>query len=139
MGVSEVGKMTLMDVLAGTKTGGYIEGSITISGYPKKQETFPHISSYCEQTDIHSPFVTIYESLVYYAWLHLPSDVYTALSNPFSLISSNLYFNNIIKWVFVEMEVNLNSWVLYSNNLGKLWSTFLEWTACPRNNVKDWQ
>ncbi|KAI6680128.1 hypothetical protein NL676_034009 [Syzygium grande] len=66
---------TLMDVLAGRKTGGYIDGTITISGYPKKQETFARISGYCEQTDIHSPHVTIYESLVYSAWLRLPPEV----------------------------------------------------------------
>ncbi|KAH0704878.1 hypothetical protein KY290_012000 [Solanum tuberosum] len=75
MGVSGAGKTTLMDVLAGRKTGGYIEGSIKISGYPKKQETFARISGYCEQNDIHSPYVTVYESLVYSAWLRLPSDV----------------------------------------------------------------
>ncbi|XWS16405.1 hypothetical protein CRYUN_Cryun34aG0084500 [Craigia yunnanensis] len=40
MGVSGAGKTTLMDVLAGRKTGGYIEGIITVSGYRKKQETF---------------------------------------------------------------------------------------------------
>ncbi|KAB2628644.1 pleiotropic drug resistance protein 2-like [Pyrus ussuriensis x Pyrus communis] len=40
VGVSGAGKTTLMDVLAGRKTGGYIEGSITISGYPKNQATF---------------------------------------------------------------------------------------------------
>uniref|UniRef100_A0A162A6A1 ABC transporter domain-containing protein n=1 Tax=Daucus carota subsp. sativus TaxID=79200 RepID=A0A162A6A1_DAUCS len=75
MGVSGAGKTTLMDVLAGRKTGGYIEGHITISGYPKKQETFARISGYCEQNDIHSPHVTVYESLLYSAWLRLPSDV----------------------------------------------------------------
>ncbi|KAE8056422.1 hypothetical protein FH972_013197 [Carpinus fangiana] len=75
MGVSGAGKTTLLDVLAGRKTGGYIEGSITISGYPKKQETFARISGYCEQTDIHSPHVTVYESLVYSAWLRLPPEV----------------------------------------------------------------
>ncbi|XP_010249930.1 PREDICTED: pleiotropic drug resistance protein 1-like [Nelumbo nucifera] len=75
MGVSGAGKTTLMDVLAGRKTGGYIEGSITISGYPKKQETFARISGYCEQNDIHSPHVTVYESILYSAWLRLPSDV----------------------------------------------------------------
>lgn len=75
MGVSGAGKTTLMDVLAGRKTGGYIDGSVTISGYPKVQETFARISGYCEQNDIHSPFVTVYESLVYSAWLRLPSDV----------------------------------------------------------------
>ncbi|KAL1810495.1 hypothetical protein ACET3Z_027485 [Daucus carota] len=77
MGVSGAGKTTLMDVLAGRKTGGYIEGNITISGYPKKQETFARIAGYCEQNDIHSPHVTVYESLLYSAWLRLPSEVDT--------------------------------------------------------------
>ncbi|KAA8540447.1 hypothetical protein F0562_024634 [Nyssa sinensis] len=75
MGVSGAGKTTLMDVLAGRKTGGYIEGNITISGYPKKQETFARISGYCEQTDIHSPHVTVYESLLFSACLRLPPEV----------------------------------------------------------------
>ncbi|XP_075104943.1 pleiotropic drug resistance protein 1-like [Nicotiana tabacum] len=75
MGVSGAGKTTLMDVLAGRKTGGYIEGGIKISGYPKKQETFARISGYCEQNDIHSPYVTVHESLVFSAWLRLPHDV----------------------------------------------------------------
>lgn len=75
VGVSGAGKTTLMDVLAGRKTGGYIEGSISISGYPKKQSTFARISGYCEQNDIHSPHVTVYESLVYSAWLRLSPDI----------------------------------------------------------------
>ncbi|KAK8988611.1 hypothetical protein V6N11_029994 [Hibiscus sabdariffa] len=75
MGVSGAGKTTLMDVLAGRKTGGYIEGSIKISGFPKKQETFARISGYCEQTDIHSPHLTVYESLLYSAWLRLDPEV----------------------------------------------------------------
>ncbi|XP_048326082.2 pleiotropic drug resistance protein 1-like [Ziziphus jujuba] len=75
MGVSGAGKTTLMDVLAGRKTGGHIDGDIRISGYPKKQATFARISGYCEQNDIHSPHVTVYESLLYSAWLRLPSEV----------------------------------------------------------------
>ena len=75
MGVSGAGKTTLMDVLAGRKTGGYVGGNITISGYPKKQETFARISGYCEQNDIHSPHVTVYESLLYSAWLRLSPEV----------------------------------------------------------------
>ncbi|TYH15189.1 hypothetical protein ES288_A05G022900v1 [Gossypium darwinii] len=75
VGVSGAGKTTLMDVLAGRKTGGVIEGSINISGYPKRQETFARISGYCEQNDIHSPCLTILESLLFSAWLRLPSDV----------------------------------------------------------------
>lgn len=78
VGVSGAGKTTLMDVLAGRKTSGYFEGSITISGYPKNQDTFARISGYCEQNDIHSPHVTVYESVMYSAWLRLPADVKTS-------------------------------------------------------------
>lgn len=75
MGVSGAGKTTLMDVLAGRKTGGYIEGNIWISGYRKNQATFARVSGYCEQIDIHSPQVTVKESLVYSAFLRLSQDV----------------------------------------------------------------
>lgn len=75
VGVSGAGKTTLMDVLAGRKTGGIIEGNIHISGYPKKQETFARISGYCEQNDIHSPCLTVLESLLFSAWLRLPTVV----------------------------------------------------------------
>ncbi|CAN6807598.1 unnamed protein product [Brassica oleracea var. botrytis] len=75
VGVSGAGKTTLMDVLAGRKTGGNVEGSISISGYPKNQSTFARVSGYCEQNDIHSPHVTVYESLIYSAWLRLSVDI----------------------------------------------------------------
>ncbi|XP_020241545.1 pleiotropic drug resistance protein 3-like [Asparagus officinalis] len=75
MGVSGAGKTTLLDVLAGRKTGGTIEGGITIGGYPKVQQTFARISGYCEQSDIHSPHITVEESVIYSAWLRLPSQV----------------------------------------------------------------
>ncbi|PWA92111.1 AAA+ ATPase domain-containing protein [Artemisia annua] len=76
-GVSGAGKTTLMDVLAGRKTGGYIEGSIFVSGFPKNHATFARVSGYCEQNDIHTPNVTVHESLLYSAWLRLSSDVNT--------------------------------------------------------------
>ncbi|XP_045828646.1 pleiotropic drug resistance protein 2-like [Trifolium pratense] len=75
VGVTGAGKTTLMDVLAGRKTGGYIEGSISVSGYPKNQATFARISGYCEQNDIHSPNLTVYESIVFSAWLRLGKEV----------------------------------------------------------------
>ncbi|KAF8650205.1 hypothetical protein HU200_064060 [Digitaria exilis] len=75
MGITGAGKTTLLDVLAGRKTGGYIEGTIHIEGYPKRQETFSRISGYCEQMDIHSPCLTVYESLQFSAYLRLPSEV----------------------------------------------------------------
>lgn len=75
MGSSGAGKTTLMDVLAGRKTGGYIEGDIRISGHLKEQRTFARISGYVEQSDIHSPQVTVLESLWFSSFLRLPKDV----------------------------------------------------------------
>ncbi|GAB2234955.1 hypothetical protein Droror1_Dr00004228 [Drosera rotundifolia] len=75
VGSSGAGKTTLMDVLAGRKTGGYIEGDIRISGYPKEQRTFARISGYVEQNDIHSPQVTVEESLWFSSHLRLAKDV----------------------------------------------------------------
>ncbi|XP_071725520.1 pleiotropic drug resistance protein 3-like isoform X2 [Rutidosis leptorrhynchoides] len=71
MGVSGAGKTTLLDVLSGRKTSGIIEGEIKIGGYPKVQKTFARISGYCEQTDVHSPQITVHESVVFSAWLRL--------------------------------------------------------------------
>ncbi|KAH7438824.1 hypothetical protein KP509_04G032700 [Ceratopteris richardii] len=79
LGVSGAGKTTLMDVLAGRKTGGYIEGEIRISGYPKVQETFARVAGYVEQTDIHSPQLTVKESLAFSSLLRLPRE--TSLSD----------------------------------------------------------
>jgi ABC-type multidrug transport system ATPase subunit len=75
MGVSGAGKTTLLDVLAGRKTSGYIEGQINIGGYPKVQETFARVSGYCEQTDIHSPQITVEESVIFSAWLRLSPQI----------------------------------------------------------------
>lgn len=75
MGVSGAGKTTMMDVLSGRKTSGIIEGEIRVCGYPKVQKTYARVSGYCEQTDIHSPQITIEESVIYSAWLRLPSQI----------------------------------------------------------------
>ncbi|KAF8688234.1 hypothetical protein HU200_042359 [Digitaria exilis] len=75
MGVTGAGKTTLLDVLAGRKTEGIIEGDIRIGGYRKVQETFARISGYCEQTDVHAPQITVWESVVFSAWLRLPTEM----------------------------------------------------------------
>lgn len=75
VGESGAGKTTMMDVLAGRKTGGEIEGDIRISGYPKVQPTFARISGYVEQNDIHSPQVTVEESLWFSSSLRLPKEI----------------------------------------------------------------
>ncbi|CAN1217740.1 Pleiotropic drug resistance protein 3 [Linum perenne] len=56
MGVSGAGKTTLLDVLAGRKTSGYIEGEI-------------------KQTDIHSPQITVEESVMFSAWMRLSPEI----------------------------------------------------------------
>lgn len=78
MGVSEAGKTTLLDVLAGRKTSGLIKGDIRIGGFPKVQNTFARISGYCEQTDIHSPQITVEESVIFSAWLRLHPQIDSA-------------------------------------------------------------
>ncbi|KAK4424493.1 Pleiotropic drug resistance protein 3 [Sesamum alatum] len=77
MGVSGAGKTTLLDVLSGRKTSGTVEGEIRIGGYPKVQSTFARISGYCEQTDIHSPQITVEESVIFSAWLRLHAQIDT--------------------------------------------------------------
>ncbi|KAJ8497521.1 hypothetical protein OPV22_008073 [Ensete ventricosum] len=98
MGVTGAGKTTLLDVLAGRKTAGHIEGSIKISGYPKKQETFARISGYCEQSDNHSPCLTVFESLWYSAWLRLPSNV--------DANTRNMFINEVMELVELKSLKN---------------------------------
>lgn len=111
MGVSGAGKTTLMDVLAGRKTGGYIEGSITISGYPKNQETFARVSGYCEQNDIHSPHVTVYESLLYSAWLRLSPDVNTATRK----VNNSLSFFRYLYKFFVSLKLDVKIYLIHAD------------------------
>ncbi|OAE18414.1 hypothetical protein AXG93_3426s1070 [Marchantia polymorpha subsp. ruderalis] len=73
MGSSGAGKTTLLDVLAGRKTMGRITGEILLNGYPKVPDTFARIAGYVEQNDIHTPFISVRESLVFSASLRLPS------------------------------------------------------------------
>ncbi|KAJ0960090.1 hypothetical protein J5N97_000149 [Dioscorea zingiberensis] len=53
-----------------TSSGG--GGEIRQAGSGRQREC---VSGYCEQSDIHSPHVTIYESLLFSAWLRLPAEV----------------------------------------------------------------
>lgn len=75
MGSSGAGKTTLMDVIAGRKTAGKIEGEILVNGYPKHEATFSRVTGYVEQTDVHTPTDTVREALMFSARLRLPSSV----------------------------------------------------------------
>ena len=54
MGSSGAGKTTLMDVIAGRKTAGTIEGEILVNGHPKVTATFNRMCGYVEQTVSHA-------------------------------------------------------------------------------------
>ncbi|KAG8480809.1 hypothetical protein CXB51_025543 [Gossypium anomalum] len=54
-------------------TGAFRPGEIRIGGYLKVQDAYARVSGYCEQTDMHTPHLTVEESLIYSAWLRLPS------------------------------------------------------------------
>lgn len=74
MGSSGAGKTTLMDVLAGRKTGGKIKGVIRVNGFEKEQKSFARVSGYVEQMDLHSPASTVREALRFSASLRLPEN-----------------------------------------------------------------
>jgi len=75
MGSSGAGKTTLMDVIAGRKTVGTIEGDILVNGQPKDPHVWPRLMGYVEQEDIHVGTATVREALRFSAHLRLPSRV----------------------------------------------------------------
>ena len=83
MGSSGAGKTTLMDVIAGRKTGGTITGDIFVNGRPKEAVSFARIVGYVEQMDIHSPHATVYEALSFSAHLRQASSVSRADKSEF--------------------------------------------------------
>ena len=81
--VNLTGKTTLMDVIAGRKTQGTIEGSILVNGYPKQIRTFNRLCGYVEQTDVHLATATVREALHFSASLRLASTVTPAQRTKF--------------------------------------------------------
>jgi ABC-type multidrug transport system ATPase subunit/ABC-type multidrug transport system permease subunit len=102
MGSSGAGKTTLMDVIAGRKTGGKIRGQILFNGHPASRLAVRRCTGYCEQMDIHSEATTIREALVFSAFLRLPSDVpdsakLSAVSECLNLLDLNPIADQIIR------------------------------------------
>uniref|UniRef100_A0AAV1TY87 ABC transporter domain-containing protein n=1 Tax=Peronospora matthiolae TaxID=2874970 RepID=A0AAV1TY87_9STRA len=75
MGSSGAGKTTLMDVIAGRKTGGTIKGKIMLNGYEATDLAIRRCTGYCEQMDIHSDATTIREALTFSAFLRQDSTI----------------------------------------------------------------
>ncbi|KAG9410913.1 hypothetical protein AC1031_018940 [Aphanomyces cochlioides] len=78
MGSSGAGKTTLMDVIAGRKTGGKIVGDILLNGYTATDLAIRRCTGYCEQMDIHCESATFREALIFSAMLRQSSDIPTA-------------------------------------------------------------
>ena len=68
-------KTTLLDVIAGYKTGGTITGDILIDGRVKDPLTWRKISGYAEQQDILNPYLSVLETLRFTANCRLPRSV----------------------------------------------------------------
>ncbi|KAJ8576859.1 hypothetical protein ON010_g2349 [Phytophthora cinnamomi] len=69
MGSSGAGKTTLMNVIAGRKTGGKIRGEILLNGHPATDLAIRRSTGCCEQMDIHSDSSTFREALTFSAFL----------------------------------------------------------------------
>jgi ABC-type multidrug transport system ATPase subunit len=63
---------TLLDVIAGYKTGGSITGDILIDGKRKDPSTWKKLCGYAEQQDILNPYLTVLETLRFTANCRLP-------------------------------------------------------------------
>ena len=72
MGGSGAGKTSLMDVLAGRKTQGVIQGDILVNGREMSGRVRSRAIGYVEQVDLHSPWITVRETLYFAARLRLP-------------------------------------------------------------------
>uniref|UniRef100_H3GLW5 ABC transporter domain-containing protein n=1 Tax=Phytophthora ramorum TaxID=164328 RepID=H3GLW5_PHYRM len=75
MGSSGAGKTTLMDVIAGRKTGGKITGNILLNGYDANDLAIRRCTGYCEQMDVHSEAATIREALTFSSFLRQDASI----------------------------------------------------------------
>jgi hypothetical protein len=65
------------------------------SSQESSQKTFARISGYCEQTDVHSPQITVGESVAYSAWLRLPTEIDIKTRNVSYTYRSNELYTKI--------------------------------------------
>ncbi|GMF13031.1 unnamed protein product [Phytophthora lilii] len=75
MGSSGAGKTTLMDVIAGRKTGGKIRGEVLLNGHAATELAIRRSTGYCEQMDIHSDASTFREALTFSAFLRQDANI----------------------------------------------------------------
>ncbi|TMW67915.1 hypothetical protein Poli38472_007587 [Pythium oligandrum] len=112
MGSSGAGKTTLMDVIAGRKTGGKIRGQILFNGYPATDLVTRRSTGYCEQMDIHSDASTFREALTFSAFLRQDSSVpdsakYDSVEECLDLLDLRPIADQIIRGSSVEQMKRL--------------------------------
>ncbi|KAJ0398414.1 hypothetical protein P43SY_001721 [Pythium insidiosum] len=112
MGSSGAGKTTLMDVIAGRKTGGKIRGQILLNGHEATALAIQRATGYCEQMDIHSEASTIREALTFSAFLRQGSDVpdsqkYDSVDECLELLDLHPIADQIIRGSSVEQMKRL--------------------------------
>ncbi|TMW67916.1 hypothetical protein Poli38472_007588 [Pythium oligandrum] len=112
MGSSGAGKTTLMDVIAGRKTGGKIRGQILFNGHPATDLVTRRSTGYCEQMDIHSDASTFREALTFSAFLRQDSTVpdsakYDSVEECLDLLDLRPIADQIIRGSSVEQMKRL--------------------------------
>ncbi|KAG7379925.1 hypothetical protein PHYBOEH_011707 [Phytophthora boehmeriae] len=112
MGSSGAGKTTLMDVIAGRKTGGKIQGQILLNGHPATDLAIRRSTGYCEQMDIHSESSTIREALTFSAFLRQGANVpdsqkYDSVDECLELLDLHPIADQIIRGSSVEQMKRL--------------------------------
>ncbi|ETL35681.1 hypothetical protein L916_12225 [Phytophthora nicotianae] len=112
MGSSGAGKTTLMDVIAGRKTGGKIRGAILLNGHPATELAIRRSTGYCEQMDIHSDTSTFREALTFSAFLRQGSDIsdsakYDSVNECLELLDLNPIADQIIRGSSMEQMKRL--------------------------------
>eukprot|EP00644_Phytophthora_capsici_P014687 jgi/Phyca11/11692/fgenesh1_pm.PHYCAscaffold_78_\ len=117
MGSSGAGKTTLMDVIAGRKTGGKITGQILLNGHPATDLVIRRSTGYCEQMDIHSESATIREALTFSAFLRQGADVpdsykYDSVNECLDLLDLHPIADQIIRGSSLEDNYNPATWML---------------------------
>ncbi|RLN90500.1 hypothetical protein BBJ28_00004158 [Nothophytophthora sp. Chile5] len=112
MGSSGAGKTTLMDVIAGRKTGGKIAGKILLNGYEANDLAIRRCTGYCEQMDVHSEAATIREALTFSSFLRQDASIsdakkYDSVNECIELLGLEDIADQIIRGSSVEQMKRL--------------------------------
>ncbi|POM80711.1 ABC Superfamily [Phytophthora palmivora] len=112
MGSSGAGKTTLMDVIAGRKTGGKITGKILLNGYEATDLAIRRCTGYCEQMDVHSEAATIREALTFSSFLRQDASIsdakkYESVNECIELLGLEDIADQIIRGSSVEQMKRL--------------------------------